>query len=1112
MAVRLLLAPAAAGKTTYALGLARDAAQGLRSTPRFVVPTHLQARTCRRRLAAAGGAIGVRVLTFDGLYAECLNAAGEAYTELSEPVQYRLIRAVVDRLPLEHLAPLAARPGFIQVLERLIEELKAARIHPDDLSMAVDGLGGEPRLCELAQIYAAYQDRLQAQGWADRAGLGWLAVEALEQRAPDVACDWPLLVVDGFDDLTSVQLALLRVLAGRVGETIVTLTGSSDGRERPLVHGRFCATRRKLEVALGVQATPVPAQAAHLAPALDHLEASLYLGSGTQQQDAGGAVELIEAPDRAAEVRTALRWLKVRLVEDGLHPGEVALLARNITPYRPFLLQIAAEFGLPLRLVSGFPLRANPAIAAVLDLLRLMLPAAGDEAPGPALPRRGEAPGPALPRRGEAPGPALPRRGEAPGPALPRRGVVEAWRSPYFDWSALPAEDALQAIGITPADADSLDAVARWGRVIGGLSQWNEALDNLAARAVPEADGGQPEVEHDEEQGRPHGLPEGRAAQALRDKFGRFVQRLLPPPGEHSYHDYVRWLEDMIGPDPELQSPPFPVRDEPMALHLVVRARSGSPEAAARDVAALQALKDVLRGLVWAEEALGMEALSPVAFPAFFHELAGAVEAATYQLAGDPARDEVVAADVIQARGVPFRAVAVLGLAEGEFPAVIGEDAFLRDADRERLREGYGLALEPSARSAEAEFFYETVTRSRERLLLTRPRLADNGALWQASPYWEEVRRLVRADVVQLRSESAPLPHQVASWPELMESLASHPGYDRVRAWVRGAEPRRASALELAVRVLGLRASSATSSTYDGEVGRLDQAFERRFAPGCTWSASGLESYRACPFGFLVGRVLGLEPRVEPAEGLDPRQLGNLYHRLLEKVYQAQGVDDPTDLAQLLAALPVVGSAVLDAAPADLGFRETAWWNQTRAELLEKVRRSVEALAALPGDFRPLRHEAPFGLERQPPLVVRQGEDSFLLHGVIDRVDRAPDGRVRVIDYKTGGPAHFTEQAVAEGKKLQLPLYALAARDALGLGDPVEGFYWHVQQAEASRFQMSKFEGGPEGAMDVALEKAWEAVRGARDGHFVPQPPDGGCPAYCAAAGFCWHRRAGREG
>ena len=189
MSVQLYLAPAAAGKTAYVLDLIRDASQHLQSTPRVVVPTHLQVRACRRRLAENGGAIGVRVLTFARLYTECLSAAGEVYTELSDPVQYRLIRAIVDDLPLIHYAPLTDRPGFIQVLEGLIGELKAARIWPDTFTQAVAALGDEPRLRELALVYAAYQERLQAQGWADRAGMGWLAVEALEERAPDVARD-----------------------------------------------------------------------------------------------------------------------------------------------------------------------------------------------------------------------------------------------------------------------------------------------------------------------------------------------------------------------------------------------------------------------------------------------------------------------------------------------------------------------------------------------------------------------------------------------------------------------------------------------------------------------------------------------------------------------------------------------------------------------------------------------------------------------------------------------------------------------------------------------------------------------------------------------------------
>jgi hypothetical protein len=406
MSAHLFLAPASTGKTGYGLNLARDDARDLQSIPRVVVPTHLQVRACRRRLAEVGGAIGVCVLTFDRLYAECLSAAGETYTELSDPVQYRLIRAVVDGLPLTHYAPLTDRPGFIQVLKGLIGELKAARAWPEAFTEAVAALGDEPRLRELAHIYVAYQAHLQAQGWADRAGLGWLTVEALEERAPSVGRDWSLLAVDGFDNFTPVQLALLEVLATRVEDLVVTLTGTTDGPQRALAHRRFDGARRRLEERLGIQAEPLPEQRSRQALPPAHLERNLF-HTDVDQVDAADSVDLIEAPDRAAEVRAGLRWLKARLVEDEMRPAEVALLARDVAPYRPFIRQTAVEFGLPIRLVDGLPLMTNPAVAAILDLMRLVLPRAADD----------------------------------PEPALPWRSVVEAWRSPYSTGPPCPRRE-----------------------------------------------------------------------------------------------------------------------------------------------------------------------------------------------------------------------------------------------------------------------------------------------------------------------------------------------------------------------------------------------------------------------------------------------------------------------------------------------------------------------------------------------------------------------------------------------------------------------------------------------------------------------------------------------
>jgi len=54
------------------------------------------------------------------------------------------------------------------------------------------------------------------------------------------------------------------------------------------------------------------------------------------------------------------------------------------------------------------------------------------------------------------------------------------------------------------------------------------------------------------------------------------------------------------------------------------------------------------------------------------------------------------------------------------------------------------------------------------------------------------------------------------------------------------------------------------------------------------------------------------------------------------------------------------------------------------------------------------------------------------IYGEIDRIDRLPSGGIEVIDYKTGNPT--SQKSVHDN--LQLTIYALACRDALGLGTP----------------------------------------------------------------------------
>ena len=131
MPTDIFTAPAGSGKTQFALDLATNGNAVQRV--RVVVASSAQARMWQRRLAQSGGALGVEIMIFDRMVAAILAEAGAAWTQLSEPVQYRLIRSLLNQLELDYYEELAHRPGFVDVIQQLIPLLKSALVHPEKL-------------------------------------------------------------------------------------------------------------------------------------------------------------------------------------------------------------------------------------------------------------------------------------------------------------------------------------------------------------------------------------------------------------------------------------------------------------------------------------------------------------------------------------------------------------------------------------------------------------------------------------------------------------------------------------------------------------------------------------------------------------------------------------------------------------------------------------------------------------------------------------------------------------------------------------------------------------------------------------------------------------------
>jgi hypothetical protein len=278
-----------------------------------------------------------------------------------------------------------------------------------------------------------------------------------------------------------------------------------------------------------------------------------------------------------------------------------------------------------------------------------------------------------------------------------------------------------------------------------------------------------------------------------------------------------------------------------------------------------------------------------------------------------------------------------------------------------------------------------------------------------------------------------------------------------------------------------------------------------------------LETYGACPFRFFIESALRLEERKPPEIGYDAAQLGNMLHSILELVYKQAGWT--ASLEELQALLRPIGQEVFTSAPQKFGFRPTPLWEVNQAEMLETLARGLEELAALSEGYRPAHFELKFGSGPTPPLAVDTDCGPVTLRGMIDRVDIDDTGNIRVIDYKTGSSG-FAPKDLIEGKRLQLPLYALACSNAAGLGLPADGFYWSILAAKASQLRLANFKhiskdgeifAGAPGAMDLCISHIGHHVDGIRKGQFGPQPAADGCPEYCVARLFCWRYRRGSK-
>ncbi|MGQ0835767.1 MAG: PD-(D/E)XK nuclease family protein, partial [Gammaproteobacteria bacterium] len=152
-----------------------------------------------------------------------------------------------------------------------------------------------------------------------------------------------------------------------------------------------------------------------------------------------------------------------------------------------------------------------------------------------------------------------------------------------------------------------------------------------------------------------------------------------------------------------------------------------------------------------------------------------------------------------------------------------------------------------------------------------------------------------------------------------------------------------------------------------------------------------------CAFRAYAQLRLGAEPLERPRPGLDPRERGRLVHHALDLLWR-EVRDSGRLAAKRGAALNRLIERVVERAAAHLLAEEPG---AERERALRRERRRVARLLASLCELEAKR--TPFTViehERRLPLEI----EGARLNVRVDRIDRLDDGRLALIDYKTGEP------------------------------------------------------------------------------------------------------------
>ena len=1013
MSIRILTASPAGGKTTYCIeAINRVRRQEPLAQIKVIVPDKQQMAFWKKILALSSvsgrcsGIIGTDVTSFSRLAMNILEKSGSSRKTIPGRLDMLCVKEAVSaaskKEPLSYFSPIRTKPGVTEVIAKAVHKLQRGCVLPETLRKESQS---DPKISDTARIYSEYLDLLDRHGWVGAAGLLNAAADVLENNRI-TQLHMPLLIIDGFDELTNDCLRLIRKIEPYCGDILITFPVYSGSKRTTDL--RMKKEAERIKTALNASIHEIEKYEPPI-PGLILAEKVLLAGvSENDKQSADDNLLLISVSSQTSEVREALREMKARIIRGLCSPGECAIFVPDIQTYFPILRQIGKEMGIPIRFAQNISLSAAPASSVLKRLLHL----SSDD--------------------------------------FKAEDVLSVLRSPFLKGCPDPDEPDAESF---ETDLYVLDRAVRESKIIAGIGEWKDALNQMETAARNERTNRKTDADEDE----PHyKFPAPEKIRRILDSFVTFSEILTAPEGLRPRSEWAGWLRKLL---------------EKIHFFEYIENRNGFSFENDLDL--------LLKRMVYCEAKME---LSQIAYQGFLTELENDLDSAT-QSETAVAADHVFAGSVMNTAGCRWKLVVLTGFSEGLFPKGNDEPLILSDALRDKL----GIPAEKEQSTA----LLHALTRADRVLIITRPEKNEKGEEWPPSIYWQSICKL---------ASSGKRLHAAASSEEL--------GFRIMRKQESLPDTMGEMKGKLAELV---KANGRVLQQDEGSYGAvpdpdLKAVLEKPDLDKTIFSCSAIETFLNCPFRYFLNKILGLEPPPEPGKGMDAAQTGTLNHRILELTFPPGTVYGSAEDAA--ASAEKIIPQVLATAPEEFGFRESEFWEYEKGQIHDRLIETIKKMfrdssLSMNQHWRSAGTEVPFGYpdkdpEHPDPLKVQTESGELKIRGWIDRLDISDDGRLRVVDYKTGQTG-FTSSELEKGSHIQAGVYAAAAVLALQKGTHCEGMYWSVNSRKS--WKTAEYDVNDEEIPGVEFLKKF--AEGIQTASYPALQSGKSCPDYCPGASWC---------